>query len=369
MTLYELLGVPRDADLDEVRRAYRRLARKYHPDINPGDATAAARFKAVVEAFEVLTDPDRRRQYDRAGVVPPGDEARATFGFDGFDFSVQSVAGAAASTFGDLFADVIHGTVSGLTEAPQPGADLHLTLAISFEESMRGSRQDVTLVRRGLCVGCGGAGAMNVAESTCPACRGAGTIRSARGHMVFSKSCGRCGGTGRLRHAPCLACGGAGFATHTETIPVVLPPGVADGEHLRIAGLGHAGMRGGPFGDLYVTVEVAPHPRFRRDGDDLHCVVPMAVHEAALGARFEIPTFDGPARLRVPPGTQTGQRLRLRDRGAPSRRDGRRGDLVVELRVVLPEVLDERTKTLLRAYGEINTEDVRADLWRDAPHA
>jgi len=186
--------------------------------------------------------------------------------------------------------------------------------------------------------------------------------------MVFAKPCTQCGGAGRLRHAQCPGCAGVGVETTTEMIPVPIPAGVADGERLRIAGKGHAGTRGGVPGDLYLTVQVEPHPRFRRDGDDLHIVVPVAVHEAALGARFEIPTFDGPVRLRVPPGTQSGQRLRLRERGVVSRRDGTRGDLVVELRIVLPAVLDERTRALMRAYGEINAEDVRADLWRDAPH-
>jgi molecular chaperone DnaJ len=187
--------------------------------------------------------------------------------------------------------------------------------------------------------------------------------------MVFAKTCARCGGSGRQRSATCPACAGGGVEARTEVIPVIIPAGVADGERIRIAGKGHAGTRGGAPGDLYLTVHVEPHPRFRREGDDLHIVVPVAVHEAALGARFEIPTIDGPVRLRVPPGTQSGQRLRLRERGVPSRRDGTRGDLVVELRIVLPAVLDERTKALLRTYGEINADDVRADLWREVPQA
>jgi molecular chaperone DnaJ len=367
MDLYELLGVTRQAELDELKRAYRRLARKYHPDINPGDRAAALHFRAVVEAFETLADPDRRRQYDACGLAGPLGDGAATFGFEGFDFSVESVGGPTASTFGDLFADVIHGTVGAAADGPQDGADLHVTAALTFEESVRGAQRTVTLARREVCRGCGGMGTMSVAESTCPSCRGAGTIRSARGHMVFAKPCTRCAGTGRQRHATCPACAGGGVEARTEVIPIRIAAGVADGERIRIAGKGHAGTRGGAPGDLYLTVQVAPHPWLRRDGDDLHIVVPVAVHEAALGARFEIPTFDGPVRLRVPPGTQSGQRLRLRERGVPSRRDGRRGDLIVELRVVLPSVIDERTKALLRAYGEINADDVRAGLWRDVP--
>ena len=369
MDLYELLGVSRDAGLDDLKRAYRRLARRYHPDINPGDRAAALHFRAVVEAFETLADTERRRQYDACGVAGPEGPEAATFGFEGFDFSVASVGGPMASSFGDLFADVIHGTVGAVVDGPQEGADLHVTAALTFEESVRGTPRTVTLARREVCRGCGGMGTMSVAESTCPSCRGAGTIRSARGHMVFSKTCARCGGTGWQRHVACPACAGGGVESRSEVIPILIPAGVADGERIRIGGKGHAGTRGGAPGDLYLTVQVAPHPRFRREGDDLHLVVPVAVHEAALGARFQIPTIDGPVRVRVPPGTQSGQRLRLRERGLPRRRDGHRGDLVVELRVVLPAVLDERTKALLRTYGEINAEDVRAVLWRDVPQS
>jgi molecular chaperone DnaJ len=369
MDLYALLGVSHEAALDDLKRAYRRLARKYHPDINPGDRASALHFRAVVEAFETLADPERRRQYDACGPAGPIGQGPATFGFEGFDFTAGSVGGPMASTFGDLFADVIHGSVGTIVDGPQDGADLHVTAALSFEESVRGAPRTLTLSRRELCRGCGGTGTMSVAESTCPSCRGAGTIRSARGHMVFAKTCARCDGTGRQRHATCPVCAGGGVEARSDVIPIQIPAGVADGERIRIAGKGHAGTRGGTPGDVYLTVQVAPHPRFRRDGDDLHLLVPVAVHEAALGARFEIPTVDGPVRLRVPPGAQSGQRLRLRERGVPSRRDGRRGDLVVELRIVLPAVLDERTKVLLKTYGEFNAGDVRADLWRDVPRS
>jgi molecular chaperone DnaJ len=369
MDLYELLGVSHEAALDDLKRAYRRLARKYHPDINPGDRASALHFRAVAQAFETLADPERRRQYDACGTAGPIGQGPVTFGFEGFDFTAGSVGGPMASTFGDLFADVIHGSVGAIVDGPQDGADLHVTAALSFEESVRGAPRTLTLSRRELCRGCGGTGTMSVAESTCPSCLGAGTIRSARGHMVFAKTCARCDGTGRQRHATCPVCGGGGVEARSDVIPIQIPAGVADGERIRIAGKGHAGTRGGTPGDVYLTVQVAPHPRFRRDGDDLHLLVPVAVHEAALGARFEIPTIDGPVRLRVPPGAQSGQRLRLRERGVPSRRDGRRGDLVVELRIVLPAVLDERTKALLRTYGAFNADDVRADLWRDVPQS
>jgi molecular chaperone DnaJ len=178
--------------------------------------------------------------------------------------------------------------------------------------------------------------------------------------MVFTRRCQACHGTGQRRPRACPSCGGAGFGTRTESVHVRIPPGISDGEHVRVAGKGHAGAHGGPPGDLFVRVRVAPHPQFRRDGDDIHLVVPVAVHEAALGARVEVPTLDGPIKLRVPPGTQSGQCFRLRGRGAPSTRDGARGDLLVEVRIVLPGILDERSKELLREFGRINGDSVRA---------
>jgi molecular chaperone DnaJ len=369
MDLYELIGVPRDAGLDEIKRAYRRLARRYHPDINPGDRAAAVRFRVVADAYEILADPERRRHYDTYGLTAAVIEGTATFGFEGFDFSVASASGPTASTFGDLFADVIHESVGRAAEAGVDGADLHASVSLSFEDAVRGKEVGLPLVRRETCGGCAGAGVVPVAETTCPACRGAGTIRSQRGHMVFAKTCEGCTGTGRQRHAGCPSCAGAGVVPCSQSVPVLIPAGIADGDRLRVAGVGHAGVRGGRAGDLYVTVHVGTHPLFRREHDDLHVTVPIGVHEAALGARFDIPSFDGPVRLRVLPGTQTGQRVRLHERGVASRRGGRRGDLVVEFRIVLPAVLDERSKALLREFGAINVEDVRAEWRRDAPGA
>jgi len=366
MDLYELLGVHREAGLADIKRAYRRLARRFHPDLNPGDRTAAVRFRAVADAYEVLVDPDRRRQYDTFGSGAVVIESSETFGFDGFDFSVQAASGSAATTFGDLFADVIQDAVSGGAEAPSPGSDMFVTIPIRFEDAVRGVEQHVSITRRGTCRTCAGRGARPVAEASCPLCKGEGTVRSARGHMVFTKPCGRCGGHGVVRHAGCDRCAGMGVESCTEIATVQVPAGVSDGEQLRVPGMGHAGTRGAAPGDLYVTVQVAPHPIFRREGDDVFLTVPVAVHEAALGARFDIPTLDGPARLRVPPGTPSGQRFRLRERGVTSMRTGRRGDLIVEIRLVLPSVLDARSKELLHEFGQVNTEDVRAGLWRDA---
>jgi molecular chaperone DnaJ len=361
MDLYVILGLERGATLADVKRAYKRLARKYHPDINPGDRMAAAHFREIAEAYETLSDPDRRRRYDATGTVTTSTEGQ-TFGFEGFDFSV-SVSGADASTFGDLFADVLFQRDPRRHEsAADRGTDLHQSMTLGFEAAMRGVECALTVTRHEHCRTCKGLGRLSVAETRCPQCHGSGVVKSARGHMVFSKPCLPCGGSGHLRHAQCPTCVGQQVEMRTEPLIIQVPPGLADGARIRVPGKGHVGRNGGETGDLYVTVRVLPHPLFRREGDDIHVTVPVAIHEAALGAKIDVPSIDGSVRVRVPPGTQSGQRFRLRDRGVPSGRDARRGDLVVEVRLVLPKLIDERSKELLREFGRINGEDVRQGL-------
>lgn len=361
MDFYVLLGIERAATANDIKRAYKRLARKYHPDINPGDRLAETQFRQIAEAYETLIDPDRRRRYDVAGPSAPLGEP-AGFGFEGFDFSV-SVGGQSAPTFGDLFGDILKERARQAGEAaPQRGADLHVSMTMAFEDAVRGGQRVITITRQEHCSECRGTGRLETSERRCPHCQGVGTLKSARGHMVFSKSCPQCRGTGRQIDTRCPSCGGQQTEMRTESIAINIPAGLGDGAHIRIPGKGHAGLRGGDAGDLHIGVNVQPHPLFRREGDDLHLVVPIAVHEAALGAKLEVPSLEGRARLRVPPGTQSGQRFRLKERGVPSPRDGRRGDLVVEVRLVLPRVLDERSKELLREFGRINSEDVRNEL-------
>jgi molecular chaperone DnaJ len=362
MDLYEILGVRPGAGGGEIRRAYRRLARRYHPDINPGDREAQARYALVTRAFETLSDPERRRAYEAGVPLEPSPPA-PSYGFEGFDFSVQATVGADASTFGELFADVLTRTLRGGEEGPQPGAHLHAALAVSLADALTGVERRVAVTRYVACRACRGGGAVQAAASGCPACAGTGRIRSSRGHMVFARPCERCGGSGERTTVACRACGGQGIEVRGEAVAVTVPPGVEDGAELRVAGGGHAGRRGGEPGDLFIRVRIEPHRLFRREGQDLHLVLPVAVHEAALGARIEVPTLEGWVSLRVPPATQSGQRLRLRGRGLPSPRHGGRGDLLVEVRLVLPSLLDERSKELLREFARANTEDVRRQWW------
>jgi molecular chaperone DnaJ len=352
MDFYAILGIPRDATFVEVKRAYRRLARRLHPDINPGDRVAAMRFRDVTQAYETLSDPEERRRYDREGVARP--LAAEASVFEGFDFSA-AVHANLQSTFGDLFAEVLRRTPQ--TVAPR-GADLHTTITCSLDQAFAGADRPVTITRQDRCAACAGSGALHGSGAACAECHGAGTIRSARGHMVFARTCPRCGGAGIAREERCGMCAATGLQTRTEVVTVRVPPGIAEGTRLRVPDRGHAGLHGGPCGDLYVTVQVAPDPRFRRDGDDLHMVLPVAVHEAGLGTRLDVAGIDGAVRVRIPPGTQSGQRFRLRERGMPGA-GGRRGDLVIEVRLMLPRLLDERSKELLREFGAINTESVR----------
>jgi molecular chaperone DnaJ len=365
MNFYLLLGLRPEATAGDIKRAYRRLARRYHPNINPGDQAAALRFRRIVEAYETLVDPERRRQYD-SGDLKTETPPLTTFEFEGFDFSVLA-EGAMASTFGDLFADVIRSSVSGNGASSQRGADLHGDVELTFDEAMRGVSRRVTVMRQARCGICRGVGRVETIESTCAQCGGEGSVRVARGHMLFTKPCVPCEGTGSQFDTLCAACRGEGIVMHSESVQVDVPPGAADGERLRLAEYGNVGRRNGPAGDLYITVRVKPHAFFRRQGDDVWIEVPITLDEAALGARIEVPApgiieGEGSCKLRVPPGTQSGQQFRVRERGAPSRRGGPPGDLIVTTRLVLPAIADERSKELIRELARLNPQDVRRSL-------
>jgi len=360
MDFYVILGVEPDASAAEIKRAYRRLSRRYHPGINPGDRAAEETFARIAKAYEVLIDPRRREAYDNRSAVPAPEPPREVPQFTAFDFSVRAL-GAQASTFGDLFADVLSPVPAAGTVRPETGADLHATLAVPFSTQLTGDERQVVVTRQVPCSTCRGAGRLATTEGRCARCEGLGQTRWARGHMVFSKACVTCGGSGRQRSDLCGACGGQGRAMRSDAVTVHVPAGVHDGTRLRIAGQGHAGAGGGKPGDLYVTIQVAPHPVFRRDGDDLLCTIPIAVHEAVLGARVEVPALDGMARINLPPGTQGGRRFRVGGRGFP-RTSGGAGDLVVDVRIMLPETIDERSQELIREFARRNPSDVRKTL-------
>lgn len=361
MDFYVILGVPQEASTEDIKRAYRRLARRYHPGVNPGDRTAEEMFQRIAEAYETLVDPGRRRQYDSSGSHTDVRVEAASFMFSEFDFSAAK-RGPQASTFTELFAEVLHPVSVGGAGRPEVGADLHASLTVPFADAVHGVERQVLVTRQVVCGACAGAGHIAIAEAQCRQCQGAGHIRWARGHMVFSKPCGACGGEGRQTRERCPVCAGQGRGVRGEAVNVAVPPGITDGGRLRVVEMGHAGQHGGRSGDLYVTVHVQPHPWFRREGDDLVCDLPVAVHEAALGARVDVPSLEGPVKLRIPAGTRAGQRLRVIGGGLVTATGGR-GDLLFEVTLVLPPRLDERSLELLREFAQIHADDVRSGLF------
>ncbi len=354
MDLYSLLGLSRTATDAEIERAYRRLARRYHPGVNPGDRVAERAYQQIQEAYRVLTDAERRREYDRGGAaVPHVGTAEVALAFEGFDFSAPA-EGPLAATFSELFADVFQQAARDATTS-ETGADIETDVRISFADAMRGADVPISLTRQIWCPACAGHGQLVRAAVVCPACQGEGQRRWARGHMVFTKSCETCLGQGRLVTQPCRSCRGTGVGTRTEVVTVHVPAGVETGARLAIPGRGHAGAAGAPAGDLYVRVEVADHPFFRRHGRDLHVTVPIAVHEAALGAAIDVPTPSGTTRVHLPRGTASGEQVRLAGLGIPAARpDETAGDLVLDVQIVLPASLDDRSKELLREFGQRN---------------
>jgi len=370
---YELLGVARKASQKEIRQAYRKLARKYHPDLNPGDKSAEEKFKQVQEAYDVLSDSKKRQMYDQFGFDLPGpggmpgaaEASDVHFDFGGFDFG-GGAAGGAGPSFRDLFSQFFRGGGAAAEAAGQAelGSSLEYQIEIGFWEAVRGTIKKLTISRLDACPDCDGSGATGQ-EQTCTACGGTGHVSQTSGRMRFNLTCTRCGGTGRIRNI-CRLCGGEGRVRRADTIDVRIPAGVRTGSRVRVPGKGNAGTAGEPPGDLYIITDVQPHPYFDRRGDDIYSSVPITVTEAALGAKVEVPTIDGRALLRIPPGTNSGQKLRLREKGVPSVRNGHRGDQYVELQVVVPKPHDERVRELLKELQKVAPEDPRKDLFERA---
>jgi molecular chaperone DnaJ len=365
MDFYSLLGLTRAASASEIERAYRRLARRYHPGINPGDRVAEEMYRQLLEAYGVLGDVDRRRDYDRGAHVSVTAVAPAvTVSFEGFDFSAPA-EGPAAATFSEMFSGVFQHAARRAT-APERGGDVEAEITLPFEAAMRGGTFPLSVTRQDRCTTCGGDGRQARVPAPCPECRGQGMRRWARGHMVFTAPCEACGGDGQISVQRCRACNGLGLQPRGEIVTLASPPGIEDGATIVVPGRGHDGAQGGAPGDLYVRVRVGLHRVLRRVGHDLHITVPMAVHEAVLGAKIDVPTLGDPVRIKVPPGAASGQTVRIAGHGVPPMTDGESaGDLLVDLQIVLPPVRDERSRELMREFGRLNDVDVRRHLFEE----
>jgi molecular chaperone DnaJ len=392
---YGLLGVKKTATADEIRKAFRKLARKHHPDVNPGDKKAEERFKAISEANDVLSDEKKRRVYDALGyysdqIDPATAEAAARGGyggfpggasagqqgggrgvpidFGGFDFSdyathrpseTGSGSGSNWGSFRDIFSGVFnHGQRQ---QGPQAGTDLEYQVTVDFWTAIRGGVARIQVARQEVCPTCKGKPVSG--GGACPECHGSGQVTQMGGRMKFNIACPRCEGTGKLENE-CATCHGEETVSRTETVEVRIKPGTRDGQRIRLAGKGNAGTNGGQAGDLFLIIKIDSHPVFNRSGDDIQVVIPVTVPEAALGAKIEVPTIDGRAQLKIPPGTQSGQKLRMRGKGVPSAtHDGVRGDEIVTVEILVPQLRDERSKEILREFAKLNPEDPREAMF------
>ncbi|GGA74908.1 chaperone protein DnaJ [Edaphobacter acidisoli] len=397
---YGVLGVKKTASTEEIRKAFRKLARKYHPDVNPGDKKAEEKFKEISEANDVLSDEKKRKIYDQFGfysdnIDPAAAEAAARggygpgahggrthggghtqevpFDFGGFDFSdyqggqEQQAGGGFGGSFRDIFSGMFNRGGASAARGPQPGSDVEYQVSIDFWTAIHGGVTRLEIQRQEVCPTCKGKTTTG-GSVECPECHGSGQVTQMGGRMKFNIQCPRCGGSGKVQHT-CPTCDGAGVVTKRDPLEFRIKPGTRDGQRIRLAGKGNAGTGGGPAGDLYLIIKVGTNPVFTRTGDDIYVTVPITMTEAALGAKIEVPTIDthdggGRTQLKIPPGTQSGQKLRMREKGVPSAAsEGKRGDQIVEVKIVVPKVQDERSKEILRELAKLNPEDPREGLF------
>jgi len=348
---YNILGVSADASAEEIKKAYRTLAMKYHPDKNPGNREAEERFKSAAEAYEVLGDLEKRKIYDRYGVAGLKDSGYS--GPGGFDDIFSS--------FGDIFGDMFGG-FSGRQgqrqNGPVPGNDLRYDLSIDFMEAVHGAEKEIEITKRETCWTCEGTGARpGHKPQTCPTCQGRGQVIHAQGFFRVQTTCPKCHGQGTVISEPCNDCQGAGLVNKSKKVTLKIPAGVDTGARMRLRGEGEGGRRGGQPGDLYVVLHVQPHDFFQRDGNDIHCHFPVSMARAALGATVEVPTIHGSTLLEIPPGTQSEQLFTIKGEGVPSLRGSSRGNMIIAIRVVIPKKLSKKQKELLREFAELEKEE------------
>ncbi|HEY2039448.1 MAG TPA: J domain-containing protein [Edaphobacter sp.] len=403
---YGILGIKKAATADEIRKAFRKAARKYHPDVNPGDKKAEEKFKEISEANDVLSDEKKRKIYDQFGfysdnIDPAAAEAAARggyggpggfsggthtghggaqevpFDFSGFDFSDfnagaggrqdQSGGFGGGGGFRDIFSQMFSGGRNAASRGPQPGTDLEYQVNVDFWTAIRGGIARLEIQRQEICPTCKGKSTTG-GSMECPECHGSGQVTQMGGRMKFNIQCPRCGGSGKVQNT-CPTCDGAGVVVKKEPLEFRIKPGTRDGQRIRLAGKGNAGTNGGAAGDLFLIIKAGTNPVFTRTGDDIYVTVPVTISEAALGAKIDVPTIDtheggGRTQLKIPPGTQNGQKLRLREKGVPSAvHEGKRGDQIVEVQITVPKVQDERSKEILREFSKLNPEDPREDLF------
>jgi molecular chaperone DnaJ len=363
---YDVLGLKKNATSAELKKAFRKLARKYHPDVNPNDKVSEHKFKEMNEAYEVLSDPKKRKQYDQFGHAAfeqgfgQGPGAGGGSGFEGFGgHGAESFQGRG---FEDIFGNLFGGRAAGQM-GPQKGEDITYTVEVELEDAIFGRAMQVDLQREVSCTACGGSGAQPGSQRrVCATCHGTGSVAQGRGFMQFSQSCPSCRGEGTINPNPCRNCGGSGLTPKSEKINVKIPAGVDNGSKVRMAGMGAAGVNGGPPGDVYIITRVRPHHIFERKGDNLYSEAKVTVKEAALGEKIEIPTVDGLVMLSMPPGIQTGQQLKLKGKGVPHFGGAGVGDHYVTVHVVTPTNITEKGKELLRELDRMHPENPRQDI-------
>lgn len=361
---YIILGINRDASLSEIKKAYQKMARKFHPDINPGDKEAEKRFKEINEAYEVLKEPDKRQQYDNFGTISGNFGTHQGTDFEGFDFTTTGT-----SSFGDIFESIFGVGVRGSFQTlhrpgkPELGEDLHYTINLSFLDAARGIETPIQLVHKETCLSCGGQGIKTDSSTIkCPTCKGNGRIFRQTGFMKFASACPACNGSGFLPGESCPACHGEGRVDAVARIQVKIPAGVDHNSRVRINGRGNIGRLGDAPGDLIITIQVSPHKFFKRNGANLELLLPVTYLEAALGARVEVPTLDGTTLVKIPPSTPSGHRLRIKNKGIVDPRTRVTGDMIIEIKIIPPPVKDIEVRHMLKRIEEKAPYNPRAEF-------